>query len=1399
MKDEHLTDTKWDSMTRGEMLSAAQEDPTYIPFFANFKAKKQKVKDLQKHVLARTLADADEQLERRAQKAKRENAKLRENTRVKAKEAEKKRQAEQQRKLEEKLRKREEGQIVSDEDEDEDEPIQELPQVYLQQEDSNTSDTTSTHSSESLTYPPHRLRIFEWSFADPPSNDHWKTPRTWPQNEELQPRQLPYTPLNVVTMQGHEMLHMPGIDAKDKETKPDQVPSLSEKVKDFARNGVLIGPLEGAFVESGQHWSKRTIVQAWNGRMYFNLPRPDEDLAEVYRQWKSREAREKRRMDRQPFHTAGVHKRDDRLQAIRKKEQRKITKKVYRASQWRPTLVYLPAYLPSYFAGRYNGPENTFADRDIKTLFYVRLKGESVPSFFFWVDKDDSMNPTLKNPTKSNPKYEKYQDQHPGRDSESERKPHCRSSRLIRVKKAAGPNRLRSTRKLRHTTTYDVVIWAMERDLYRFGLDYTLKFYHDKWLDEGREDAWHTLTHVLRNQLPPSGKLPIHPPVQLEHDPSMISIAEKMARVEGSNPNSDDPILPIYISDDWTRNDGAYWTTEERPRTPVHHGMDARMQYATPISRAGRPASSWGTPASRPTTPDTPHSLHRRISDVFTWVSTVSSKGSQFYNAPSPAATEQLQEARDLALDIMADRAPDYPFDNHMWTMMQERYRLQNQVPDHCAICLEEIGDVPFFEYEQHLIDHQVHMPILCPFCSTHWESMDGATKAHHVWSHRNEAYQTDAWKRYAKQHPQSARRYAQTPPELQDNVAVPRRKSSVRFAPTTVGQRTAYNDNDLAHTQGIYTRGSTFDTYPPGPNTSGSSATFSTWTTRSCSRKSSQNSHNAAAKAPAKSSIKKKNKPNLTIITDANGRRQVDYNTSSLRNVHRHVHDPRRKSSSDSMMGSNRGMRLYTYLDNGEGWPSDKEIGISGFSDVEDGDDIGGDARPVWQVQGGKIGAGGEVPAQVVKIGSVDEDGEEESEHDSNEETDEDEQDEISPDDDGGGDDYDEQDDFGHDDRGDQDGEGPYSESNHGSDDNDYVLEEEESPRSPRRKRQKADNEEPDSSPKAPTVSPLTPHSSRKSSHKSTSSQGSAHGPALPPPSFPADGWEEWPEEMPLWDDAVEVEQQDVQASDEDYEDEGLTMDEAHSLMSVKKGKRKHHIPPGQQHKPSNASSASAFSEPSTDRSPAPSPSSSLALAEALRRKRKSAAPPNTPAVGDEGLSDIPEGLLSQPPSPGQLSDRIKEKVVEVSDHGEDDGGEEGREIESVDWENLFENKEEEEEEEEEEVPLPRPTLTKRQQAMKKAAQKRKQAMQEATDSSYEDDGAEADQPTRPVLNKLAKKKPAPVARKQSAQQPAKEAQPRKNRMTEAERLVAEAKKWNDLMKRDDSGGTEDSGDSDC
>ncbi|KAL1612046.1 hypothetical protein SLS60_000269 [Paraconiothyrium brasiliense] len=989
IKDKDKTGSKWDTMTRDVMVEAALRDPMYIPFFAKFKQTKEKVKDLKKLVLLQTLASADEQLKRKAAQEQREGVKLRKEAEARRKAEEEKQRAEQQRKEQERLRREEEGQIVSDEEEEE----QELPQVYLLQEDSDTSDTISTLSSSSSSYSPGKLRMFEWSFADPPSSDYWRTPRSWPQQQELQPLPLPYTPMNVVSIHEREMLHTPGLISQNQGIEPDRVARLSQHVKDCARNGVLIGPLADAVIESGSDWSERTIVQGWNGRMFFDLPRSersDEDLADVYRQWKSKEAKKKRKSDRKRYHEAGVHKADPRLKALKQKERRKITKNVYKTSQWRPTIVYLPAYLPAHSEAPDFSPTDIFAPtRNAETLFYIRLEGESVPSFFFWAEQDG-----WKDPTEPNPLYEEFEHQYARRTSQHSVLTPRRFSRLVRVKKMPAPRRFSPTYTIPKTSRYETALWAIERDLYNHGFHSTLKLYHNRWLIEENKDVWNKLTSVLRNQLPPSGRFPPHPPVRLEHDPGMISIAEKLARVEA--PFRTRPVLPIFIDDDWTRNDDAYWTTEERPRTPASDSMEVEMQYAIPISRNGRFVS-------RPATPGTPQSLHRRISDVFSWVSAVATPGSQFFNQPTPSAPDQVHEATELAFDIMVDRAPSMPYLPDMWRMMQERYQLQALAPKLCAICLKDIGDVPLEEYERHLFKHMADIAHTCPFCNGSWNDMDGRTKAQHVRWHREE--QDPKPTRKSRRRPK--------PPELQGNAAVPdpnntpvQRRPSVKFSDQTVGQRIAYNDVDRADTAGTPTAGETAESSP--------------WP--SASRRSSQNSQPSPKPAPKKSSFK--NKSRLTIDTDHNGRRKIELDLNHTDWLYRDaLHDPRRKGSENSFSGANRNMPLYTYADDGD---ADNDDGS------DDDDDDQWPAQPGKPAGGGKVRPGEVVSGRVVEVGSweaeevEDEDYADEDEEEGNGDGNEDTRDE--------GDDQDEQDDPGYGD-GNRDGKEPDSHSSSDSD----------------------------------------------------------------------------------------------------------------------------------------------------------------------------------------------------------------------------------------------------------------------------------------------------------------------------------------------------------------------------
>jgi hypothetical protein len=277
---------------------------------------------------------------------------------------------------------------------------------------------------------------------------------------------------------------------------------------------------------------------------------------------------------------------------------------------------------------------------------------------------------------------------------------------------------------------------------------------------------------------------------------------------------------------------------------------------------------------------------------------------------------------------------------------------------------------------------------------------MDGDTKARHVRDHRREGNDTQAWLDYRRKYPETLqRRLTQTPPELQGNTAVPKpndhpapRRPSVRFSPKTVEKRTAYNDSANIGL-GIFIPG--FAGSPTRARTTGSDADLSTWGSHSHrSSQSFQGADKAVAKVPAKPSIKKKSK--LTISTDDNGRRTLEYDLSNNEYMYRDAHDPRRRSSSASLGERDRNLRPYTYVDDGGGWDGSSysdDYGEGESDDDDDDDSHGRPARPQKMVRGGKM-RGGEVPVrQVVEVGSEDEDGDG-SEEDGQEEEDEDDQD---------------------------------------------------------------------------------------------------------------------------------------------------------------------------------------------------------------------------------------------------------------------------------------------------------------------------------------------------------------------------------------------------------------------
>lgn len=942
-----LTGTVWDHASRIVMRNAAEgknadgqktpEFQKYKIFFAHFK----KVKDLKKDILLETLGHAERVLAREVKEQQRKGLRLVKDAERQRKAEESKRQEEERRKHGRKLEERKAGILVTDSEEDESDSIirrhrQKSPeQVECQQIDqrpeqypvqsnsaaSDSSDTTTTQSLDSDAFSSSKLHLFEWWHPDLPSSKTQWNSRHFLQNAQLQCKEIRYVSLHVIGINTKEPLRLPG---RNHWQKPDSVPVLSGYAKNCARNGVLVDKLVGARIESGTEWARRTFVQGWNGRMYFDLPdHPEEesivikessanlypsenDLATIYRTWKKH-----RRLERKNY--SGVHKTDPRLQRFRLSKQRELVKSVYEFSRWRPRHL---GFLPAYLGAPEEQPEDeTMTRRDIESLFYVVLENEQVPSFYFWADSKEWANPIKRNPEFA--EYEGLRRQSfLSPQSRRELSPRTslwrrissfsRQSKLARITVTSTPRKFLLSTKIPETSAYKAAVWAIERDLYNHGLEATLQNYQKSWVNEGKTDAWAKLTRILSQQLPPSG-FPAQPPIRYAQDLSMISVAEKMARVQV--PSETRPVIPIFVQDDWTRNDDAYWITVRRQPTtsPVEHNA---------VSKDRRNTQS---------TKGSPRYLSRKISDVFTWLSLVTSPMNEF--CYERALERQIEQETDLALYVMMDRSPTSIPQHNLWKMMQERYQIQRWVPWLCAICFDELGNATLEDYEQHIIDHMVHIARMCPFCDMAWYGLDGEDKVEHVMRHRTSKDGNLHAKRKLTLTPPELQGWTaiprrlsdqrrplmkeitispQTPSELRTGAAIPRELSSyqqsrrnksfrrpgVRLSSNVVGRRVAYNDRI---------------TSPTGTKWDPKSSTRRFHSRDSYSQYTLLNP-SIIPKGPAK--------VNFNAITDSNGHRMLECNLTDTDLQYQNAHDPRRRQSSASPTSAKKGLVPYTYVD---------------------------------------------------------------------------------------------------------------------------------------------------------------------------------------------------------------------------------------------------------------------------------------------------------------------------------------------------------------------------------------------------------------------------------------------------------------------------------------------------
>lgn len=255
VKDRDLTHTKYDDYSREQLLVAVKEVGCYV-------------KDEKKSVMARRMADHDQNMENAERKAKQEQEEKEQKKKQEIREASKakdlRRRARRMRN-EARDRKRELEEDVSSMSDDT-EDLEERGRADAHKltvtggeiaSDETWEDTCSEASYRSVNTriaPASNLRLHEWPHSFEPSSELPEDFRF-----ELFPAPLTYAPLKLITTQTGEKVSLPGLKYPAG-VEPDFAPILDPLVRSAARHGHTIGLLAHAVIESATSWSRRTII-----------------------------------------------------------------------------------------------------------------------------------------------------------------------------------------------------------------------------------------------------------------------------------------------------------------------------------------------------------------------------------------------------------------------------------------------------------------------------------------------------------------------------------------------------------------------------------------------------------------------------------------------------------------------------------------------------------------------------------------------------------------------------------------------------------------------------------------------------------------------------------------------------------------------------------------------------------------------------------------------------------------------------------------------------------------------------------------------------------------------------------------------------------------------------------
>lgn len=670
VKEEHKTNTKWDHFNRAQLEA---ELKTRRGLYK---------KDLKKHVIARLLAD-DDTRQRREGKQREKEAKKKAEEAAREKKAREERSKERARKEFEKRqeRRREQG-LDKEEDErprGDEGPVDlgtlgKLVEEFT--EESTTETTTTTASSlASPLMPTNRLRIVEWPAADlpspnPPDDRWWEAGKT-----EIEPPTIPYAVMNLVTTVTAETVELPGRTYPEK-VGGDFVPQLEPFTINCARNGIMIRTLRRAVIESGLDWSERTLVQGYNGRMYFHLAPATSSvpLKEIERKWDRIATKQpkggKGRSPRNDYYVESSSDEDydyeygygrRRRKKKKRPKQRHLTIKekrlrmldFYAAATYRPPIGYDPLHLdfPSQHDDSEGGP------RELDNLYFVRFPGCDLPHYYFWANPNE-----WEDPLTSNPEWlaAKLQDEEDERLELLEREVALEKERralYVRPEKEVDPKRpyplhpnkthaklpasalppeiLEPPLRAPGTSPYEAALDKIERSLVADGLAKTLAKHREMWLDGGKVAHWSLLTKNLP-RVYPSGTLPGAPPVlKLQKVPAIRSVSEKMAAIQV--PHETRPVSPIRGDEAWTREDERYWQVtdigpEEKKRRRSSEVSEADIQQQ--LLRGSRASTDLGYGGRRRSSGS--YIGKRKPTELDTWLDTIEDAKSQ---ADSPRST----------------------------------------------------------------------------------------------------------------------------------------------------------------------------------------------------------------------------------------------------------------------------------------------------------------------------------------------------------------------------------------------------------------------------------------------------------------------------------------------------------------------------------------------------------------------------------------------------------------------------------------------------------------------------------------------------------------------------------------------------------------------------------------